>query len=695
MAEVHELNEAQLAIDWLLARLGHKVDKADPDPLTKEGITQIAVRLASAIRGKTKGAEANAMRAAISQLDVNWPALSNEGRERVLTAAKAALFTNVTRQALPVIDQEFQLASRGIYKDSKRQTILRHKLNIPFVMNSLDKDLARHVSTSNVNFVRNEYGARSERMSEIVRGIVARGTERGAGAREMVKEIKDRLGSDLSKIGRGDHYWEMASLAFANRARNYAALESINESGFSRYVWESVLDERTTETCRFFHGKTFPVEGALDTFRKAEAAENPEDIKQVQPWISQGVDEDGNAALFSRNADGSKNIVATIQRPGIGVSDRIGSYSPKLSDAQLLGQGFSMPPIHGLCRSTVLPDVSSPPPGRKTPAIRIPPTVPRGVRGPKMAKQGKHFTMMLSDLPKDLERDVLATFDDIGTLPYLERAPLGMLVASKLSRRKTLPFDPYVPTRANGVYYSGWHDNKGKETSPPSLKLLSKDSKDRAGSLSAAGAAPFSVPSTMKTSADQIKANLIHETGHHVHLHGRRVHDESGRFERPSMPEYNKVDRVVSDAFRQHRLKKLPSISRYSETNRKEFFAEAFTYHALEPEILKQRNPVAFDMVEEVRKIRGLGEINRDRLGRLSRTVDTGSTTKADPKWEALFKITREAERLDDAGRLTLEKIEAMEAQAAAVAGDFGDWRESFADYRWALEYLEASRFFA
>lgn len=343
------------ALDWFLRNHRAYVAKAI-DPLTKPGITTIAARLSRAIRGKTGKGEAAAIKNALRTLDVDWVRLEEEARERVLMTAKRTLASNLQKKALPKVKRQFELAAFRIHGNSKKRSIAKHKLDIGFSMTKLDKDMARFVARSNVNFVSDEYGRRAEKLSQHVRKVVASGVKRGATSREMVKQIRQEV-TGLSSLGRGDFYWEVVSLSFANRARNYGTLSSFGEAGIERFIWDSVLDEVTTETCRFFHGKKFTVAGAIDTFKRAEKAKDPEDLKQIQPWISQGVDDDGKPILFSRNADGGKNVIAEIISPGIGESDRVGQYSPKMTDSALLGNGFSMPPIHGLCRSTVVPDI--------------------------------------------------------------------------------------------------------------------------------------------------------------------------------------------------------------------------------------------------------------------------------------------------------------------------------------------------
>lgn len=66
-------------------------------------------------------------------------------------------------------------------------------------------------------------------------------------------------------------------------------------------------------------------------------------------------------------------------------------------------------------------------------------------------------------------------------------------------------------------------------------------------------------------------------------------------------------------------------------------------------------------------------------------------TQLKEPDWDKLKEITQLADKLFDEGNLDLDKLDELEAEAEAekVAGDFGDWRESFVQYRELLKPLD------
>ncbi len=177
--------------------------------------------------------------------------------------------------------------------------------------------------------------------------------------------IKDGLGNnDIAQqlhkaakskfINRSKFYWEIVANSFIGRGRAFATLSSFNEAGINRYVFEAVLDEATTEPCRFYHGKTFTTGRGLELFEDAEA--RPDLVKDIVPWIRKGRDDNGNQFLYIRRGETITKL-ADIVKSGMERRDTIGRYSNALNESQLSALGVVMPPLHGLCRSTILPIV--------------------------------------------------------------------------------------------------------------------------------------------------------------------------------------------------------------------------------------------------------------------------------------------------------------------------------------------------
>lgn len=323
------------------------------NPLNRKDLLKISSRIANELKDATGEEEAKALRSALNSLDVDWATLSEDARDAVIEAAKAELAV-VPELVMPVVNQVFSDTAPGIVSSSKEAAIETFNLDIKTMLTALDTKIGDYISRSQSLFVTTEYGKRAELFEQKIKDIVAAGADRGAGSVEIVADLHDTI-DGLESLGRGDAYWEMLSLAFVNRARVFSELSSFQQAGIEKYRWDSVLDEVTTEICRFMDGKVFSVDDAIKRLDDADQAESADEIKDIHPWMSMGRDGDGNPHMFYRNADGEKQEVAKIVEPGFGERDKIGTYQATMTDAELAENGISLPPIHGCCRSNVVP----------------------------------------------------------------------------------------------------------------------------------------------------------------------------------------------------------------------------------------------------------------------------------------------------------------------------------------------------
>jgi hypothetical protein len=87
-----------------------------------------------------------------------------------------------------------------------------------------------------------------------------------------------------------------------------------------------------SEICQLLDGKVFSVEETLARWERAEGSEDPYALKSELPWV--------------RSGEGGLWVPRGEERVAIGA---------KTSDRELAEMGVSLPPFHGLCRSTVSP----------------------------------------------------------------------------------------------------------------------------------------------------------------------------------------------------------------------------------------------------------------------------------------------------------------------------------------------------
>lgn len=320
------------------------------DPLDKRDFLVIVQRIARALHGVSREAEADALRHALDRLDVDWPNLAPAARTQVIRAARQAL-GGVAKQVLPRIDQVFEVEAKNVVERSRRSAIKQFGLHLSADTTKTDDRIAKFVRESQGNFIRDEYGRRQDAFSDRARDLVASGLEKGLGRDDLVEELTSDLAT--AAASRSQAYWETVAMSFANRGRTYTQLAAFDDADIQRYRFEAVLDEVTSEVCRFMHGRVFSVERAMERFRDVERARDPERIQDLQPWVQVGADDAGNQVLFYERGD-RRRVVAQVDEPAVGERDEVGDYSRELSTDQLEAAGVTVPPLHGRCRSTIV-----------------------------------------------------------------------------------------------------------------------------------------------------------------------------------------------------------------------------------------------------------------------------------------------------------------------------------------------------
>lgn len=318
------------------------------DPLDARDFLVIVQRLARALTGVSRDAEAAALRRALATLDVDWPNLSSSARDRVVRAARQAL-DGVADQILPRVDQIFEVEAKNVVTGARAATVRRFGLHIAASTTETDDRIAAFVRESEANFIRDQYGSRRDELGQRARDIVAAGLEQGLGRDDIAADLAAQLATVVS---RSKPYWETVAMSFANRGRTYTQLAAFNEADIERFRFEAVLDEVTSHVCRFMHGREFSVERAVQRFDEVDQVRDPEAISDLQPWMQVGADGDNRILFYERG--GRRHVVAHVDEPAIGRADQVGRYSHALSNDELETAGVTMPPLHGRCRSTIV-----------------------------------------------------------------------------------------------------------------------------------------------------------------------------------------------------------------------------------------------------------------------------------------------------------------------------------------------------
>ncbi len=327
------LAAAREAAEDLIRRIyrlevGKALDPTDPDDFLV-----IRARLASELKGITGPIEGAALKSALDTLDVDWPSLSADGRLSVIAAARDVL-NDIPREALPAVTLAFDRSGKRIMEASRKATAQTIEYKVSGSLSQVDERVADFIRQSQSLYVRDEYGARADDYSERAREIVADSLEEGLGRDEIGERLEKELGPDGGGLARMSSYWDNIATIFANRARNFSAVSTMDEAGLDFFRFDAVMDEVTSRVCRAMNGRVFSVERAMDRFRQVAKLKDPEKVAELQPFVSESSDEEGGGL--------------TIKGPG-------GRRSIEdLSDDELEAAGVAVPPLHGNCRSTIV-----------------------------------------------------------------------------------------------------------------------------------------------------------------------------------------------------------------------------------------------------------------------------------------------------------------------------------------------------
>lgn len=349
----HELVlEARHASDLILGRY-LRVPMAKAMNLgTPRGFDRAVAELAAALRSRSATSDAEAVRSVIGILDVDWLGIAADQRRNLIAQAMQSA-GRITSAVPHAVETVFGPAADEVVDATRTAARSGQRLSIAADFNALDRRITEHLRTSQTTYVRDEYGRRNVAFGEQARTIVADGLESGLGRDDIAADLQAAAEGILA--GRGQLYWEVLAGSFVSQGRSFAQLSAYAEAGIDRYLIEAVLDERTTEICRFLHGKSFSVGAGLRTFERMEA--DPESVPAVAPWVREAVDPDTGRKVLFVDSGGQRTAVAEVTRSGFGSRDDRGEFERSLAEQQLLDLGISFPPYHGLCRSTTVADV--------------------------------------------------------------------------------------------------------------------------------------------------------------------------------------------------------------------------------------------------------------------------------------------------------------------------------------------------
>ena len=141
-------------------------------------------------------------------------------------------------------------------------------------------------------------------------------------------EISRVLKEQMPKLVKQESYFNIVVAQAINSSRSYSSMRFYEDAEIYKFRVLSVLDESTSEICKFMNGKILEVRETIKAFEKYDEVQDAEESKTVIPWIK---DQKGSLSVNGKE----------ITRDMTG------------EDLQALG--VQSCPYHANCRTTVVP----------------------------------------------------------------------------------------------------------------------------------------------------------------------------------------------------------------------------------------------------------------------------------------------------------------------------------------------------
>lgn len=330
--DINELLRKKRDVDWVLKQMGY-ISKAEADdPFDLANLLQFEVDFADQLKANAKGPHEEAVSRLFSLIDEANLDRLRESRsalqdfQQQLALISKELGMEVTEKNLPVINEWVE----DIYNKTKRR--LADDLAITPSLKIRDRSAIGHLSRFQNFWLQNHYADDLATQAQNI--VVNYGLQDGLGRNELGDILREKLGDKFQEY----HYWDTVASTWLNNSRTYSSLNAMNQAGVAEYIYNAVLDERTTVICRSLDGMTFSVNVGLDLWGQVGELDDPEKMKDINPMINERLDSEGNVqSYYYKKSDGST------------VNMRTGNFSR----GYLESHGVIFPPVHFLCRSWI------------------------------------------------------------------------------------------------------------------------------------------------------------------------------------------------------------------------------------------------------------------------------------------------------------------------------------------------------
>lgn len=354
--------EAIEAADDVLARVFKA--KVILDPSKPAGRRILIRQTADAMVATARPWEVRAETAARKFLRQNWPDLPKSEVNKLITQASARI-KEVPVRSVKGINKVISVEQNRVMEGARKAAIQRHNLNIGASLTSPDRKAIEASQRTSVRWLTNEYGARAKQFEDKAGAIVGRGLAEGLGREEISRDLLTEFHRSVS--GRTASYFDVYAGALVDRARTRSEMNSYRDAEITRWIASAVMDEVTTDFCRWVDGRVFDVDTSISVMDLADQAGlSVAEMKSANPWVRMGT------VGGERVATAGGTPIFSVAQSGLG-TQAAGSYNNKAGADNIAALGLGGPPYHGRCRTTSVADVQ----------ITSIPTVPRPPPAPK------------------------------------------------------------------------------------------------------------------------------------------------------------------------------------------------------------------------------------------------------------------------------------------------------------------------
>ncbi|MGE5528074.1 MAG: hypothetical protein ACM3X6_02900 [Patescibacteria group bacterium] len=149
-------------------------------------------------------------------------------------------------------------------------------------LQQIDELAQAWLKADNLYWVGNYYSAQlGQTVADAVRYLAI---EQGLGRADVGRALKTTLGSQFKTLT--DTYWRGLAGTAAERARSFGGVQTLVEAEIEEYEILPVGDERTCAKCMEIAKHTFRTEHAVALRDAVMAADDPEAVKALHPWLS-------------------------------------------------------------------------------------------------------------------------------------------------------------------------------------------------------------------------------------------------------------------------------------------------------------------------------------------------------------------------------------------------------------------------